>query len=227
MPDPSRRLIQEWTFPEDAGVYEEVFLGRWPLIAAHAAARGRELVWATTTGAMLSKARNEWRRLMLVQSMPEFVTWGDLLRVYKQKPSILRELVIVGDVDFEQGNPVRRMLSGDGSLQHREIVLFIQQLARESDRDMILLHREGWHEAFDYRAAVSFGAQGKAPPPPAMSAQEKREARQAIIVTRIAGLVALLIASFLFSGGHPGWGVAVGLLGLLMAGTFFSKLPRA
>lgn len=142
-------MMRDIRFPRDADFYEEVLIGSWAFFQAHAAARGQSLIWAATTGEMAAKAENNWRRLLWMERNPEFITWGDLARVDRHQPGILKSVMIVGDVDFEPGNNVRQMLSGDGVIRHEAIIQFIQRLAREPERDMVLLHRENWNPAFD------------------------------------------------------------------------------
>lgn len=142
-------MMREFRFPEEADFYEEILLGTWPYLKAHAAARGKSLVWAATTGEMAAKAENNWRRLLWMEANPEFITWGDLAQVDRHKPGILKSVMIVGDVDFEPGNDVRQMSSGNGMLRHEAILQFIRRLACEPERDLVLLHREDWNSAFD------------------------------------------------------------------------------
>jgi hypothetical protein len=142
-------MIRHISFPEDADFYEEVLLGTWASLQAHAAARGKSLVWAATTGEMAAKATNNWRRLLWMEAEPEFITWGDLAYLDRHKPGVLKSVMIVGDVDFEPGNDVRQMLSGNGMIRHEAILQFIRRLACEPEGDMVLLHREDWNPAFN------------------------------------------------------------------------------
>lgn len=115
---------------------------------------GKMIVFATTTGAMQAKAELNYNSLF--PGVPvQFVTWGDLVRIDRlpissdlSRPSLDR-MFIIGDMDFEPGNDVCQMLSGDGVIRHQEIVQKIKEWAGNASIDMITFHRQSWRGAID------------------------------------------------------------------------------
>ena len=231
-PTNETRIMRELNFPDAASFYEEVLIGMWPGFQALAAARGKSLVWVATNGEMSAKASNNWRRLLWSESPPEIITWGQLVQVERRKPGILQNFLIVGDLDFEPGNNVRRMLSDDGSIGHGEVLAAIGRLIRNSKVDYVALHREGWEQAFVPKTMLA-EQEAAAAPHPEKADQEIHDQQQAIVAARFCGPLFLLpLAYRIFTGANlrEGWdwgGVLCVLAGVLMViWGYSSKLPK-
>lgn len=142
------RLATFMELPVEANPYTTIMLGWWGLLAADADATNKTLLWVATTGAMQAKA--EMHAVSLGHLQPvQYTTWGDLVWIMRDKPALLGQVIIVGDVDFEPGNNVQSLSSGDGSIQHGEVMAGVRRLASDPKLDLVLFHRKDWAAAFD------------------------------------------------------------------------------
>ena len=148
------RLTAFVEFSPEANPYKTIMLGWWGLLGADADATDKALLWVTTTGAMKAKAEMHAISLGLLQPI-KYTTWGDLAKLARHNPTLLHQVIIVGDVDFEPGNNVHRLLSGDGSIGHDEVLAAVRQMASDSKLDLVLFRRAGWVPAFDPSAMLA------------------------------------------------------------------------
>lgn len=221
------RLATWVEFPAEVNAYKTILLGWWGLLEADAEATQKTLLWVTTTGAMEAKAQMHVVSLGLLRPF-DCVTWGDLVTLARDKPALLSQVIILGDVDFEPGNSVQRLLNSDGSIGHDEVLAGVRRLAGSPQVDMVLFHRAGWVAGFDPEAMLT-GAQAVASPLQA-SEKEDFDKGQVIMSARVCGLLFLLpLACNLVSKEAVEWdlGLLWPLAGLVMVvWGFTAKLPK-
>lgn len=227
------RLATFVEFPIEANPYTTIMLGWWDLLEADANAANKALLWVTTTGAMQAKAKMHAISLGMFQPV-QYTTWGDLAWVVRHKPALLSQVLIIGDVDFEPGNDVRKLLSGDGSIGHDEVLAAVRRLSSDPQLDLVLFHRRGWDPAFDADAmlAGNYAVEAKSVAPPPCQAQQENFKREEVIMSaRVCGPLLLLpLAYRLVSGAQIDWdpfGVVCVVVGLALVGWgYFTKLPK-
>lgn len=215
-PVPSPDPMANWQtlqFKADDNPYETIFLGLWDLLAARAAGEGRMLVWAANTGEMCAKAKNQWVKLRWAEAAPEFITWGDLAHLGREKPHLLAKIAIVGDVDFEPGNEVRRLHSGNGLIEHGETTRFVHGLVRDKRRAWVWVHRAGWSAAFDLAELRTLRDTGQSPAVP-LSDKEKFDHEQTVMSGRVGGPILIALAVGLWQSANYFWSIVAGLAGV-------------
>ncbi|MDO8756768.1 MAG: hypothetical protein Q7J64_02040 [Elusimicrobiota bacterium] len=152
------RLALAIAFPRGANAYITMMLAFWQFLAAEAEARGKVLLWVAATGTMDARAHLHNVSLSALISA-QFSTWEKLALLEHKDPRIMDTLMIVGDVDYEDGLPGRPELSDASSIGHPAVLATVKRVAQNPAIPVVFLHREGWQAAFDPEAMLA-GASG-------------------------------------------------------------------
>lgn len=143
------KLAGRYEFGHGANPYITIGLGWWHLLQEVGKKRGKSIVWVTTTGTMKAKTQLNLFSLRVLD-FPQIISWGDLTAALHAKPKLLDEVILIGDVDFEQGNKTLAAISSDGKVRHDETVRCIRKIAKDDPKcDLTLFHRTGWNAAVD------------------------------------------------------------------------------
>ena len=142
------RLAVAIGFPPGANAYTTMMLALWQFLKAEADARSKLLLWVSTTGTMDARASLHSNSLCLLSAV-KFVTWEKLALLERKNPEMVESLMIVGDVDYEQGHQGRLELSDASSVGHAAVISTIKRVAQNPRIPLVFLHREGWVQAFD------------------------------------------------------------------------------
>lgn len=147
----------------DANPYVLSLVGWRPILSSVAEAMGGALVFAAP-----SPAGGELSAISLFTMSPmEFISWGDIAKIWRHKPELLEKKVIMGELDFPTDSSSRSMSSGDGVVSAEETLAAVTAMARSGRVHMVLFHRTGWDTPFNIAALTSALASPPGAPRPA------------------------------------------------------------
>ena len=139
-----QRTFTYFEIPEDADAYKVVFVALLPLLERLALDERKVLVFASTQGIMEAGARNALGRLLVFCELLQFLTWGDLMLFFRDRPQMMQNAIIIGDLDFH-ADPAygQSVTSSDGSARRDDICGFVRNLARGRSVKTFAFHRIG------------------------------------------------------------------------------------